>query len=301
MINIDTFLKIGDQHRICEDYVISGTVKVGTLPLEYIILSDGCSKSNRTEMGARILCYMAQQFIRFNFFKYPFEPDYKHMGLWIIHNAEMMARNLGLNRDCLDATLIVSWIDWTNYPVPFSNIYMYGDGLVVSDSNNGIRVIQIDYPPKNAPYYLSYELDPARKAAYHDLKCSKIQTFIESDGKRTEKQWAYDSPTKMIVNMAFDHTILIASDGFSSFYAEDQHVSKPIVPIMPNDMAPGFINFKGKKGSYLQRRASKELRSLNKNGIFHFDDLSIGAYVYEESQDGNLSTKEPGGCSEVPK
>jgi hypothetical protein len=299
IINTDTFLKIGDQHKICEDYVISGEIKRGVPPLQYIILSDGCSKSNRTEMGARILCYVAQQFIRFNFIQYPFEPDYKNMGLWIIHNAEMMARNLGLNRDCLDATLIISWIDWLNYPVPFSNIYMYGDGFVLHKKENGsIQVNKVDYQPENAPYYLSYELDPSRKAAYHALKIKKVNTFINNEGNESSEQWAYDSPTTFMANMSFDSTIMIASDGFGSFYSQDGS-NEPSTIITPDVMAPGFINFKGTKGSFLQRRASKEVKALNKNGIFHFDDLSIGAYVYEVPKDDNLSTEEPSRRSEI--
>ncbi len=82
MINIDTFLKIGDQHKICEDYIIQGTDQV---PL--LILSDGCSSSDNTEMGARILCYLAKQYL---FYRagYLHDLDYYQMGLWVIHNAE---------------------------------------------------------------------------------------------------------------------------------------------------------------------------------------------------------------------
>jgi len=289
MINTDTFLRIGDQHKICEDYVIAGVTKNGDPPLQYIILSDGCSKSDRTEMGARILCYVTQQFIRYNFQSYPFSPDYKQMGYWIIHNAEMMARNLGLNRDCLDATLLVSWVDWVNAPAPFSNIYIYGDGYVISQSDNGICTMQVDYRPDNAPYYLSYELDSARKGAYHQMKVSKVITLTNHNGT-TEEQWAYDSPTHSLKNMLFDHTILLASDGFGSFYRDDGP-SQPPIMITPDSVAPGFINFKGKKGSYLQRRASKELKALHKDGVLHFDDLSIGAYIYEGPQHGDIPTE----------
>jgi len=280
MINTDTFLKIGDQHKICEDYVIAGVTKQGNPPLQYIILSDGCSKSDKTEMGARILCYITQQFIRYNFHGYPFMPDDKKMGLWIIHNAEMMARNLGLNRACLDATLMVSWVDWTNAPAPIWNIYIYGDGYVAAKADEGITMMKVDYRPENAPYYLSYELDPARKAAYHQLKVSKIMTYVDENGKYKEEQYAYDGATVDMKNMLLDHTILLASDGFGSFFQDDGPTQPPTI-ISPAFILPGFINFKGKKGSFLQRRASKELKSLNQKEIFHYDDLSIGAYIYE--------------------
>jgi len=292
MINTDTFLKIGDQHKICEDYVIAGVTKQGNPPLQYIILSDGCSKSERTEMGARILCYMAQQYLRFNFHTYPFIPDYKKMGLWVIHNSEMVARNMGLNRDCLDATLLVSWIDWNFPDSPTSNIYIYGDGYVVTRWQTGVDVTQIDFRPDNAPYYLSYELDPLRKKAYHDLKVSKIRTIIDATGGKKEEQLAYDAPVTHLTNLNFDYTVLLASDGFGSFYRDDGPSQPPIL-ITPDSIVPGFITFKGKKGSFLQRRASKELKQLNKNGVFHFDDLSIGAYINEEPIHGELPTKQP--------
>ena len=302
MLNSDTFLKIGDQHKICEDYVIAGTTKQGNPPLQYVILSDGCSKSDRTEMGARILCYMAQQYLRFNFYQYPFKPDYKMMGLWIIHNAEMMARNLGLNRDSLDATLIVSWIDWINEEgliTPFSNIYMYGDGVVGHKREDGFQTIEIDYPPANAPYYLSYELDPARKKAYHELKVSKVLKVTRPNGEVSNEQWAYDSPTTLMANMRFDNPIMIASDGLSSFYAQAGHA--PPIVISTSSMIPEFLSFKGVKGSFLQRRAAKAIQTAKRErDIYHFDDVSIGAYIYEESEDGNVSTNDPCGCPEIP-
>ena len=54
MIRTDTFIEIGSQHKVCEDYIIAKD--------NYIILADGCSRSENSDMGARILCYMAQQF-----------------------------------------------------------------------------------------------------------------------------------------------------------------------------------------------------------------------------------------------
>ena len=60
-MQVDTFSKIGKTHKICEDYILSGTK-----PFPYIIISDGCSSSEGTDMGARLLCFLAQQYIRFN-------------------------------------------------------------------------------------------------------------------------------------------------------------------------------------------------------------------------------------------
>ena len=102
MIQTDTFLKIGDQHKVCEDYIIEGF-----LPVPFIILADGCSSSRDTEMGARILCHLAKQYLYYRGCDL-YELDYHKMGSWVIHNAELTVRHLGLRAECLDATLIVS-------------------------------------------------------------------------------------------------------------------------------------------------------------------------------------------------
>ena len=57
-IHIDHLLKKGKTHKICEDYIISGYN-----PAPYIILSDGCSSSKNTDVGARVLCHVAKQYL----------------------------------------------------------------------------------------------------------------------------------------------------------------------------------------------------------------------------------------------
>ena len=116
MIQTDTFLKIGKTHQVCEDYIITGDS-----PVKYNILSDGCSSSKDTEMGARILCHLAKQFLLYRKDDYRFPAlDYDEMGSWIIHNAELAARQLGLKKSCLDATLIIAYEYDGKY-----HIYMY--------------------------------------------------------------------------------------------------------------------------------------------------------------------------------
>ena len=157
MIQTDTFLKIGKTHQECEDYIVSGWN-----PHQHVILSDGCSSSKQTEMGARILCHLAKQYITYRRqdYRYPFL-DYDEMGNWIIHNAGLTARQLGLKTSCLDATLIIAYVHDDRV-----HIYMYGDGVVVIQRNDGqIAMMEIEYT-KNAPNYLSYRIDPERKDLY---------------------------------------------------------------------------------------------------------------------------------------
>ena len=267
MINIDTFLKIGDQHKICEDYIIQGTDQV---PL--LILSDGCSSSDNTEMGARILCYLAKQYL---FYRagYLHDLDYYQMGLWVIHNAEMTCRQLGLKIGCLDATLIVSYeLDGTVY------VYIYGDGAVIT--KNQIDIVQIDSVAftNNAPYYLSYLIDEFRDEVYHSNKNEKALEMT-CDGieiSRDIRHLAYDAEVVLKYSTRAYPNIFICSDGIESFIKKDPSQRDVL---NPHEILPDMMAFKNTRGEFLKRRIKRALKDLDDQGITHYDDLSIGAYT----------------------
>ncbi len=52
-MNTDWFSSQGSQHRINQDYVLSGN--------DYVILSDGCSMAPNSDIGARLLTHSAKQ------------------------------------------------------------------------------------------------------------------------------------------------------------------------------------------------------------------------------------------------
>jgi len=260
MINIDTFLKIGDQHKICEDYIIQGNDQV---PL--LILSDGCSSSDNTEMGARILCYLAKQYL---FYRagYLHDLDYYQMGNWIIHNAEMTCRHLGLKVGCLDATLIISYeLDGTVY------VYMYGDGAVVRKNKGGIIQVDSISFTNNAPYYLSYLIDEFRDEIYHSNKNEKaLQSACNI------RHLAYDAEIVLKYSTRTYPNIFICSDGIESFIKKDPS-QRDILD--PHVVLPDMMAFKTTRGEFLKRRMKRALKDLDDQGITHYDDLSIGAYT----------------------
>jgi len=289
MINTDTFLKIGSSHVVCEDYVLSGAHQ-----LQYIILSDGCSSSPNTEMGSRILCYLARQYIRYRFDEFPanrsesFSLDYKDMGSWIIHNAEMSVRELGLPKTCLDATLMISYLD------PFEsnqtvNIFIYGDGfvVVVPDERSMVQIEEVEFAPDNMPFYLSYTIDPLRLQSYHEKKVSQFFSATQYDLSTYHwiDEYAYDRPMHLAFPMKNYKALLMFSDGLKSFIKQDP-TNRENIPVA--NVIEGLIGFKNIKGKFLQRRVNKALKSLAKENITHYDDLSIGAYVNEELWDGNI-------------
>ena len=270
-ISLDTFLKIGHNHKICEDYVLSGMT-----PIPHIILADGCSSSKNTEMGARLLCYLARQFLILKDVK---NSTYEQMGNWIISNSEMAARQLGLNLSSLDSTLIVS------YYIEEKNIIetrFYGDGFLIEISNlNQISIYEVKFT-KNAPYYLSYRLDQVRDYLYHGLKTEMnfILTDFETEYRSISKL-AYDYNLRIEKAASHLKLIMICSDGLSSFYDEKIRGDNLIEV---KDLLPDFTNFKNTTGVFLQRTVKKAIEKYEKQNIFHFDDLSMGAFLIGENQ-----------------
>lgn len=259
----DIFVEIGSQHKVCEDYIIQGYT-----PAPYIILADGCSSSNGTEMGSRILCHLAKQYLQYRADDLH-ELDYKKMGRWIIHNAEMSARQLGLSISCLDATLIVAYeID------NIIKLFMYGDGAIFIKEGDVIKSWKIDFTG-NAPYYLSYLIDDFRHDLYHREKHDLIIT-AENTGVLPFERLAYDYPLSFIFQKKDMDCLMISSDGMFSFIVDDPKRYK-IIPA--SDLIADFMTFKTIKGEYLKRRLNKALKKLNKSDINHYDDLSIGTFI----------------------
>lgn len=263
MIQTDTFLKIGKTHQECEDYIISGEN-----PYKYVILSDGCSSSKQTEMGARILCHLAKQYLQYRNSDYRFpDLDYNEMGQWIIHNAELTARQLGLRQNCLDATLIVAYEHENRV-----YIYMYGDGAIIVKNKNGtIALMEVEYT-ENAPFYLSYRINPEAMDLFHKMKQDLIiRTTFEHAAQHS---YAYDYETKFSYDIDRFPRILICSDGISSFMKSTE--SEQTIEI-----AKEFLAYKSTKGEFLKRRLKRAIKVYESNEVCHNDDLSVGAFIDE--------------------
>lgn len=273
MIHSDIFLEIGSQHSVCEDYIIHGYD-----PFPYIILSDGCLSSNNTEMGARILCHLAKQFLKY--YKGEMPIDAKRMGQWIIHNAEMTARQLGLTLNCLDATLIISYL--YEDAKTFHTI-LYGDGFVSAIYKDYIALNEIKYS-NNAPYYLSYKIDDERRALYEEMYPIKTISHIEVSGTNIKDKVGTEhgiytlSPHEMEIKIQDDFQyLLVASDGLGSFVDN----SKPPIQelVHPIEVTSKLTEFKNTKGEFLKRRVKKQMKTYRGEKIDHFDDLSIGVFL----------------------
>jgi len=253
-MDVDCFLKIGMKHKICEDYIITG--KIGYSDDHYIILSDGCSMSKHTDVGARLLVHEAKRAL-----------CSEHgfcLSTWenIIKAANYIAvALLGLPEECMDATLISAYTR-----NEFIHVNVFGDGVVIAKHKDGSMTYYNIVYPSNAPYYLSYTLSNKRRVDYiKDFGKEKLVYKI-GDGYNVCLDGAFDEHTSIIFRRDDIDTVMIASDGILSF-------GKDL-----GEIANDFTKFANSTGEYLKRRVSKAIKTYAKDNINHYDDISIGSF-----------------------
>lgn len=270
MIKVDKFLKIGKSHKVCEDYIISGID-----PFPYIILTDGCSSSKYVDVGARILAHVTLSILKANQNQNATPENCPYLCEEIIEEASEAAKILDLPETSLDSTLIALWKTKDNI-----NLVSIGDGLYVTKfEDNQANYFQISYD-NNYPFYLSYLLSESRMSS-HKEKCGEF-------GRKTIDLKVPDNISSfkhnMMTSLSFppnpNTKIIISSDGLESFINIDTGIKTPTKEIIDKVM-----DFKNTTGEFLQRRMNRVIKDLEKERIYHDDDISIGILSIEGDQE----------------
>lgn len=282
MYNIDTYMKIGYKHKICQDYIISGYE-----PFPYVILSDGCSGSEHSDCGARILTHTAKDILQAYHHSLKTTIDtkpiqekmYTLIGNDIIDLASDTAKALYLDSHSLDATLIIMF---SVFGMVY--IYIYGDGMLLLKYRDGtIGYAKVSYPVinrnKTAPYYLNYRVNKQRNQNYIDnfpnYKTYKAENI--TTGIYDTKELKYDEPVILKADPRIVSVCLISSDGLDSFTDLNSRDSLPL-----NDVVTNALDFKSLYGEFISKRMNRYIKLLPK-GIVHTDDLSIGGMWLEDT------------------
>jgi hypothetical protein len=299
----DHIFVMGSTHLVCEDYARSGTIPCGDgdEELPFAALADGCSSSPDTDIGARLLVLHAVD-LAMSFEKLCL--DSEEVVTQLCRSASAWLLGMGVSATALDATLLM---------VLAKGEYWYatvwGDGYFVTKGNqfghthvHKVECIDSEGQPSGHPAYPSY-LAPLRNrsdrlAAFR--KASPILrervTLIYPDGTSGGETCGVSAPggeisltdtLRPFVYHDWIHThevVAMFSDGIGSFYEEcHTSTSKVTRPVDPLRLIPHFIDFKGTKGAFVQRRARRVLRDLaerpEKFGfegpVRHADDFSM--------------------------
>jgi hypothetical protein len=266
-MNTDCAINIGSTHSLCQDYVIArnGSTEAGG---PYVILSDGCSSSPDTDIGARLLVKAAEKL-----FTEQVTDNVEELHEKAARLALDWAGLIGVPAQAVDATLLTAHVSGESLILACS-----GDGVVLLESHRGSLDLYVISSPSGYPYYPSYARQPERLAE------------LISNGRTTKeiKHFRRDSSlvhvttsaamTEIFKVKACDYKLAaVASDGLNSFFHTQQSTNgKRVEDVCLLDVIHEFWSFKNFNGAFVERRLKRFTKDARANGWQHTDDLSIG-------------------------
>jgi len=251
-MNADATINIGSTHAICQDYAIARG--------RYVVLSDGCSSSPDTDIGARLLVKALDQSLST---ATNIEELHKESARIALGWAGM----LGLPAQSVDATLLSAHVEGDDLIIACS-----GDGVIVVESQTGVLDLYAITSPSGYPFYPSYAHQPERLAELvANNRCTK-------EIKHGERITTSDSLTVAFrFNVADYKYAAIASDGLYSFFHTQQATNgKRLEPLSLPDVLNEFWSFKNSHGAFVERRMKRFKKDTQPKRWQHADDLAIG-------------------------
>lgn len=257
MIYLDSIFSIGKEHKVCEDYVIVDNEKI---PM--IIVSDGCSSSDFSDIGARLLSFNAYKFINEHFLSLI---ENKEHVKEIFQQTFLYNKAISLGEKSLDCTLLFAFIykEQLHY-------FVVGDGIINYRQNGITNTLNFSFKDEKV-FYGNYFNNISRMNGYKNedlyLKIEKI-TDDETTSEETKDYIYYGS-----LDLEGLEYFFLSSDGLLSCNS-DSVISKKIFF--------EFLYFKNLKGEFLQRRYKNWQKNNNKEGINHSDDIGIAGFSFFE-------------------
>ena len=267
---LDAYYTIGRLHLFCQDYALHGWE-----PVPHLILADGCSAAPDSDLGARLLALNARCLLpRFAHAANERDRLARHwlLGQRIARRAARQARDLGLDLTVLDATLLIAWCDGA-----MAHVHLYGDGcLAVRNAEGDVATIRVEYA-ENAPYYLSYLLDPERWALYQEAigePATAQSIHYQSDAGESTRQERFDAPTVFSFDLTTFPVVVVATDGLDSFVAAETGARLDL-----RTVARAMLDFHDLDGAFVQRRLRETLMDYARQRVFNVDDIGLGAFI----------------------
>lgn len=265
----DSFYSIGHTHKVCQDYALCGELE-NTWP-NWVALSDGCSSSPHTDVGARLIVWAALKAVALTGNSHWFPDQF-------IQN---VFKNSLVKENSLDATLLI-----LEAPQDQDHIeaHIFGDGVVFALRNDDlIEAWQIEQA--DAPAYLSNLLTKDRLKRYlekwggkrvvnHYLDGTLVDSFRD---EITVENSGWNFGFDIVLDRNEYQMVCVGSDGLDSFV--DQDLNR--VPL--TDVLGQIANISNSNGTFLERNVGFFLKKkCPKLGWKNQDDVSVAGFWCKE-------------------
>ncbi len=297
MIQSDAAFIIGRTHKVCQDYAVADN---RTAAFRNVWLSDGCSSSPNTDIGARLLSHgMQQRLSSFGPVAAAAAAEKQQIILdalirKTLRSAARSAAQMGVSSRSLDATLLglvripgqVSNSDSVNPDSVMA--VLYGDGAIVFGRRDGIREVYCSQYPAGYPYYPAYFMERDRLACWQEVSSNRhtiTRTTLLPDGGVGETTTLFpDAPCHLLQRPAEGlRFAAVLSDGIESFEskfgAETCATFKSVDYLTVVAELTAFKNF---KGEFVHRRLQSFEKECARRGWHHNDDISAAALYFEK-------------------
>jgi hypothetical protein len=252
----DAHFVIGSGHAVCQDYALAHALDDGRA---LAVVSDGCSSSARSDVGARLLAHTALRSLRAGTLEVA---D-------VLRRADGLRRALQLPVEALDATLLTLVADRDG-----AVVLAWGDGVVVGRRRGGsLDVHRIDYAG-HAPPYPSYALDRDRLAAYVAAGLGRRTVVPPGNAGRVAEEPG--GPVRLAFPRDVYDLVAIASDGVTAVRDRD----RAAVPVA--DVLDALLRFPARSGAFVQRRCRRFAGSeCAARGWIAHDDIALAVVISE--------------------
>lgn len=272
-MEVDAFFTIGKAHTVCQDYALADR----SPGYAGVLLSDGCSSSPHTDVGARVLCWTWRDSLR--------------EAAFLVHQRGLLQEVVhvlpwSVPATALDGTLMAARV----HPVDPKHvaIWAWGDGAVLARARNGIWWSwKIEYP-SGAPLYLNYLRSETRLAAYlaqfgayrrvtitgHGGWTANVSQEMSSVEESAQGPRIVPFTLKLPIRK-FD-VVLLCSDGIASFQRPKAHgASRSLEAVPMAEVARELLAIKTPAGAFVTRRVRAFLREADAWSWQHDDDFAV--------------------------
>ena len=288
----DAAFFIGKTHTVCEDYALAPDPTANPDALfQSVWLSDGCSTSPHTDIGARLLthtiCTKTEPFAAVARAKNT-KARQNQLRQFIretVAAAAQSAAQIGVLTEALDATLLGLVLDTQSGVL---HVIACGDGAVVLGYADGSRTIYRAHFNAGYPFYPVYVTEENRRRAWNAVPSNAhtlTKTRLRPDGiiETTAEFLMTDANTCSTWRVATQNLRFAAvlSDGVESFQKRgSSETSAAFSPVSYVEAVRELTAFKQFKGDFVQRRIQAFEKNCAKTGWHHNDDIAMASLFF---------------------